>query len=181
MGAFAGLERLKAFTLFSRYFDALVAGLAIFLGLASLYDYISFKRTSKASNMVLQLPRPVKNIIHRTIGTMREEGKRGLSRLLFVAFVVGVLVSLLESMCTGQVYLPTLGFILKMKVMWWKAFLFLILYNVMFIVPLIIVFLAAIFGVSSQWWASLVQRNLGKVKLLTALFFFCLATFILLW
>jgi len=180
LGAFIGLQRLKIFTLFSTYFDTAVGGIAILLGLLSLYDYIYFKRRGDGKDMVLQLPRPVKNIIHKSMGMMRDKGRAGMTRVLFVAFVVGVLVSLLESMCTGQVYLPTLTFILKMKVMWWRAFSFLLLYNVMFIVPLLAVFLLTLFGVSSGWWARAMQRNLGKVKLLTALFFFSLGIFLIL-
>jgi len=180
LGAFIGLQRLEVFTLFSRYFDTVVGGLAILLGLVTLYDYISFKRRGDGRDMVLQLPRPVKNIIHRSIGMMRDKGRTGMARVLFIAFIVGVLVSLLESMCTGQVYLPTLTFILKMKAMWWRAFSFLLLYNVMFIVPLLAVFLLTLFGVSSGWWARVMQRNLGKVKLLTALLFFSLGIFLIL-
>jgi thiol-disulfide isomerase/thioredoxin len=180
LGAFAGLERLRVFDFFSKYFDTTVGGLAILLGIGSLFDYIYFRKTGKSEGMLLQLPRSVKNTIHKSIGIMRERGQARLLKLLFIAFSLGVIVSLLESMCTGQIYLPTLAFILKMKVMWWRAFLFLLLYNAMFILPLVIVLLLTIYGVGTQWWASLVHRNLGKVKLVTALFFFGLGVFILL-
>ena len=180
LGGFAGLERLRMFNLFSTYFDTAVGGLAIVLGIGSLYDYIYFKRTGQAKDMLLQLPRPIKNTIHKSIRIIKDKTSAGILKLLFIAFGLGVLVSLLESICTGQIYLPTLTFILKMKVAWWRAFLFLFLYNAMFILPLVIVLLLTLYGVSSQWWAKVIQRNLGKVKLVTALFFFGLGVFILL-
>lgn len=181
-GAFVGLERLRVFILFSRYFDALVGGVAIFLGVASLYDYISYKKTRESKSMILKLPTPIKNIIHKTVRIIKDkgEGRLGFIRLLLIAFAIGVAVSLLESMCTGQIYLPTITFILKMKVMWWRAFSLLVLYNAMFILPLVAVLLATLFGVSSQRWAVLVQSHLGKVKLATAFLFFGLAALILL-
>ncbi len=181
IGAFAGLQRLRLFTVFSKYFDMAVAGLAIGLGIGSLYDYCLFKKTGQAKGMLLQLPSSIKNTIHKSMRSVKDKGSRRLIRLLMIAFSVGVLVSLLESMCTGQVYLPTLTFILKMKVMWWRALSFLLLYNLMFIVPLVVVFLGALAGVSSAWWARVLQQNLGKVKIATALFFFSIAAFIFLW
>jgi len=182
LGAFAGLERLKLLTFFAKYFDALVGGVAIILGAASLYDYISYKRTRESKDMILKLPAPIKNAIHRTVRIIKDkgEGRLGFFRLLLVAFAIGVVVSLLESMCTGQIYLPTITFILKMKVMWWRAFSLLVLYNAMFVLPLAAVLVATLFGVSSQQWAALVQRHLAKVKLATAFFFFGLAALILL-
>lgn len=179
LGAFAGLERLRVFAVFSKYFDITVGGFAIILGIGSLYDYISFRTKGVNKGMILRLPGAIKNVIHKTIGNMRDKGGAGIARLLFIAFIIGVLVSLFESMCTGQMYLPTLTFILKMKVMWQRAFLFLLLYNAMFILPLVIVFLLTAFGVSSEWWAKAVQHNLGRVKLLSALFFFTIGIFIL--
>lgn len=181
LGAFVGLERLRVFASFSRYFDTMVGGAAIILGIGSLYDYTCFKKRGTGKGMLLQLPGSVKNTIHKSIRMLKDKKNAGLLRLLFIAFWVGILVSLLESICTGQVYLPTLTFILKMKVMWWRAFLFLLLYNAMFILPLLIVFLLIFYGVSSQWWTRLIQHSLGKVKLATALLFFGLGLFIILW
>lgn len=181
LGIFVGLERLKMFTSFSKYFDAAVGGIAIILGTGSLYDYIYFKKKGVSEGMLLQLPRSTKNTIHKSIRVIRDKKNTGLLKLLSVAFCTGVLVSLLESVCTGQVYLPILTFILKMKLMWWMAFLFLLLYNAMFILPQVIVFSLTLYGVSSQWWARLTQHSLGKVKLATAVFFFCMGIFIILW
>lgn len=180
LGVFAGLERLQVFSAFSKYFDTAVGWLAIILGLVSLYDYACFKRGSDNKEMILRLPVFIKNTIHKSMRAIKDSGRTGMTRLLFVSFIIGVAVSLLESVCTGQVYLPTITFILKMKVMWWRAFLLLALYNAMFILPLIAVSVSVLCGVNSEWWAAVVRGNLGRVKLATALFFFCLGIFMLL-
>jgi len=185
VGAFAGLRHLGMVGFFARYFDFAVGVLAIILGIASLYDYIYFKISKKTDRMVLKLPQSIKNAIHGSVRIMKDkdkgQGAIALIKLMGIGFIVGVLVSLLESVCTGQMYLPTITFILKMKVMWARAFSYLALYNLMFILPLVIVFILSIFGINSKWWADLVQRSLGKVKLLTAILFFGLGIFILLW
>lgn len=179
LGAFSGLERLRAFGVFSKYFDMGVGFFTVALGIISLYDYIYFKRTGQTKGILLQLPRSVKNAIHRSVRGVDSRSGRRLPKILLAALSVGVVVSLLESMCTGQIYLPTITFILRMKVMWWRAFLFLLLYNAMFILPLVVVLLATLFGVTSQWWAGFLQRHMAKVKLATAVLFFSLGAFLI--
>lgn len=180
LGAFVWFENVRTFAIFSRYFDVTVGGLAILLGAASLYDYFRYKRKGTSEGILLRLPRAIKNIIHFSIGTLRNKGASGILKLLLVAFGLGVLVSLLESVCTGQVYVPTLSFMIKMNMMRVKAFLYLLLYNLMFIFPLVVVFLSTLFGIKSQWWARLLQSNLGRIKLITALFFFAIGALIML-
>ena len=60
--------------------------------------------------------------------------------LVFISFVLGFVIAFIEFSCTGQVYLPTL-LIMKDS----KSILNLILYNFMFIVPLLIFFVISMF------------------------------------
>lgn len=172
LGAFKGLEQLYMFKFFARYFDRAVGVLAIILGCICLYDYITFKKKGSGEGMILQLPKFIKEKIHAVIRVVRENKSNGMPRLVSVAFAIGVLVSLLESVCTGQVYLPVLTLIVKMKVMWWRAVGLLFVYNFMFIVPLIIVFVLALFGLRSNWWAQMMQKHMGLIKILSAVLFF---------
>jgi cytochrome c biogenesis protein CcdA len=58
------------------------------------------------------------------------------------------------------------------------AFLNLILYNVMFIIPLVGVFVAAFLGITSENLAVLSKKHTGHVKLLTGILFIGLGAFI---
>jgi hypothetical protein len=58
------------------------------------------------------------------------------------------------------------------------AFLNLILYNIMFIIPLVGVFVAAFFGVTSERMALVTKEHTGTVKLLTSLLFIGLGVFL---
>jgi cytochrome b561 len=51
----------------------------------------------------------------------------------------------------------------------------LLLYNVMFIVPLVGVFVSTFFGVTSEKMALITKKHTGTVKLLTAILFLALA------
>jgi len=96
-----------------------------------------------------------------------------------MAAVTGFIVSLLELACTGQIYLPTLMFISNIPDLKINAIFYLLLYNLMFIVPLVLVFAFTYWGTSSAQWAALTQRNFGKIKITLTLLFFGLAALLL--
>jgi len=57
-----------------------------------------------------------------------------------MAAATGFLVSVLELACTGQIYLPTLIFISHVPELRANALIYLLVYNFMFVIPLIVVF-----------------------------------------
>ncbi|MBU1134146.1 MAG: hypothetical protein KJ569_04440, partial [Candidatus Omnitrophica bacterium] len=127
-----------------------------------------------------QLPKFMKKRINLIIGSkLRERGERGVIGLSATAFVVGFLVSLLEAVCTGQVYLPTIVFILKNESLRLKAVTYLFLYNFMFILPLVVIFLLSLLGFNSQKFNRFLKQNLGIIKIIMAVVFFLLGAFIL--
>jgi cytochrome c biogenesis protein CcdA len=83
--------------------------------------------------------------------------------------VAGFTVSLLEFACTGQVYLPTITYMASRKV---EALGYLLFYNSFFILPLLAVFGAVYFGVSSKTVAQIMESRVGTVKLVLAVVFF---------
>ena len=60
------------------------------------------------------------------------------------------------------------------------AFLNLVFYNIMFIIPLVGIFVAAFFGVTSEKMALVTKEHTGTVKFLTAMLFIGLAVFLFL-
>ena len=156
----------------------------ILAGLA-LYDFIKFRKTRQTQNLTLQLPRVLKDRIHRIIGlyyrktkdTQRQE--KHTLRLIISAFTVGCFVSLFEAVCTGQVYLPTIVFVLKTTHLKFKAFIYLFIYNLMFIFPLFIILLFALSGITSQQFSKFAQRHMGVIKILMAALFLSLGLLLL--
>ncbi len=187
LGLFGFLYKLSGFWLISRIFNLTVGILSIILGILALYDFFKFKRTAQTEGLLLQLPQAVKNQIHSLIGLhyrrTKEEGGKALKvhilRLALSALIVGFLVSILEAVCTGQVYLPTITFVLKATHLKLQALGYLILYNVMFIVPLFIIFLFALLGVTSEQFSRLLKRHLSAIKILMAILFFGLGIFLI--
>jgi hypothetical protein len=120
--------------------------------------------------MKLQLPDFLKKRIHKTI---RERSRSG--RYLLASLGAGFVISLLEFTCTGQVYLPTLLFVTNIPALRGSAFLYLLLYNAMFITPLLTIFGVVYWGVTSEQLSLFLQKRASAIKLATALIFFGLA------
>jgi len=169
---------------------ALNLGIGLFtlaLGIAAVRDIARFIRTGSTDNMILALPSAVKNRIHKVIGLAyrkdpasgRHEKNVSVARLCIAAFVTGFLVSLLEAVCTGQVYLPTITFVLRSAEVRLQAAGYLVLYNIMFIVPLAVIFVFALAGVSSGQFTKFLHRHFLAVKILMACLFFMFALFLL--
>ena len=187
LGLFSFLYKLSGFWIISKIFNLTVGVLSIILGILALYDFFKFKRTAQTEGLLLQLPQAVKNRIHSLIGLhyrrTKEEGGKALKvhilRLALSALIVGFLVSILEAVCTGQVYLPTITFVLKASHLKLQALGYLILYNIMFIVPLFIIFLFALMGVTSEQFSKVLKRHLSAIKIVMAILFFGLGIFLL--
>jgi hypothetical protein len=169
-GALKMITSLSFLPLVRKIFVLVTAVLVLVLGVVSLYDYLQFKRKGTTKDAKLQLPSFLKNLIHSAI---RKNVR--LSNYILMAAVTGFIISLLELACTGQVYLPTIVFIRTIPDLKVNALFYLLFYNLMFVVPLILVFSFTYWGTTSAQWVVLAQKNFGKVKMAMALLFFGLA------
>ncbi len=186
LGIFRSLYGLSKFYLVTKIFYYLIAAFSFVLGFFALYDLWLFIKNKKTEGMVLQLPQTIKNRIHAIIGLYYRKDKqpeakpkKHFLKLICSAFITGFLVSLLEAVCTGQLYLPTITFMLKEASLRIRALGYLLLYNLMFIIPLLVILLFALFGVTSEGFSKFIKQNMIAVKLLMALLFFGLGILIL--
>jgi len=175
LGLGLGLHELVArLTILRRLGRALnwtVAGFAVVLAVLSLHDGVLCLR-GRMQEMTLQLPGVLKSRIHTVI-------RRGARHRRFVvaAFAIGIAVSVLELACTGQVYLPTILFVLNQSGNKPSAVLMLLSYNLAFVAPLGIVFGLAWGGMRSETLTRFMQRHTAVVKFATALLFLALFLF----
>jgi len=141
------------------------------LGLAwgSLVDYRRAKE-GRLEDMSLKLPDSLRDLTHRLI----REGSRA-QRFVLASLLLGLAVSLVELACTGQVYLPTIVFMLGIPQWRTQAALALLIYNVMFIIPLIGIFVLVYYGTTSQQMLRWMRRHAAAVKLGMAVLFTLLA------
>ncbi len=166
------ITELSAFELAARY---LQIGTVIFAGVVMLlciYDGILCLR-GRIDEMVLQLPGVFKERIRATVRTHARS-----KYIIPASFGVGVLISMLEIACTGQNYLPTILFMLQRggKGTAWG---YLVLYNLAFVLPLIIVFTLAFFGLRSEKLTPLLKKHAATVKFALAILFGIMITLLI--
>ena len=143
------------------------------LAVAALYDLYKIRK-GKHEEMALKLPDFLRRRVHRAI----REGA-SVRNYVWAACVTGFVVSLLEFACTGQVYLPTIIFVTGVPELRANAFLYLVLYNLMFIVPLVVIFLLVYYGTTSLQLAGFMRRHAALVKAVTVVFFASLGSWLL--
>jgi len=148
----------------------------IFCLVLAVFSFLDFRKARKGEvgDMLLKLPDPLRKRINATI----RQGRDAHSYVLG-AFGAGMLISILELACTGQVYLPTIIFVSAIPGMRLQAFLYLILYNILFVLPLVVIFLMVYYGTTSKDLTKFLQTNAAGVKFLMGLVFVVLGGWLL--
>ncbi len=168
---FGVLGAIKIFSVshgVSRGLTYVVVALTFGLAAWSFVDFVRCSRSGDVNKTTLGLPRSVKSRIHKVIREGFNKNSRGL---LVGSFVIGGLVALLESLCTGQVYLPTLIFVAREPSLRSEAVAYLLLYNIAFILPLVGILVIAYFGVGSELMGRFLKQHLAIMKLALAVLF----------
>lgn len=169
LGVYKFLERFgSALDIVSRIVYLLTG---IFCLVLAVFSFIDYRRAKggKTEDMMLKLPEPLRKQINATI----RKG-RNTRHYVFGAFLSGILISFLELACTGQVYLPTIIFVSSIPELRLRAFLFLVIYNLLFILPLVVIFILVYFGTTSKQLTQFFQERAALVKFAMGVLFVAL-------
>jgi cytochrome c biogenesis protein CcdA/thiol-disulfide isomerase/thioredoxin len=148
-----GLFTIVQQTGFSSVLFIGAAILAILLGLVNVIDVIR-----KNEGFILAIPESLKATVERYI--------RDAS--LPAAFALGVLVGIFELPCTGGIYLAILGMMSK-TLTFSQGLPYLLLYNFIFVLPLIVILLVVAFGLSPEKVHSWRLENRRMLRLVIGL------------
>lgn len=149
---------------FGDYFTKGVGVLAIILGLFNLKDWLWYGK-----GMLMEVPmswRPtMKKLIRSTTSPLG-------------AFLVGFLVSLFLLPCTSGPYIVVLG-MLSDSVQRGKAFLYMILYNLVFVSPMVIISYLVHKGYDPKKLENLRKKNLKNLHLIAGVILIGMGWFLL--
>jgi hypothetical protein len=173
VGAYNLLNYLVGYDLVAKIIFLCFGIIALILGILSLRDF-RCARQGAYDKMILQLPLGIKQRIHRGI-----KEKTAVGGIIIGSFAAGLLISFLEFGCTGQIYLPTITFMVSKSGWSLKPLLTLLIYNIMFVLPLVLISVLAV-AVSTQKIAQSLSVRIPTIKLLTALLFFGLGFLLIL-
>jgi len=144
---------------------SIVTGIFLMLSLRDFY----LARSGRFDEITLQLSLPMKKRLHRVI-----RQNNGKTLLLGGVIITGFTVSIIELACTGQVYLPTIAYMIQTDSST-LGIRSLLVYNTGFILPLIIVFGAVYTGLSSTLLSELFTKRIHHTKLMLSSIFLFLA------
>jgi cytochrome c biogenesis protein CcdA len=173
IGFYRALDALgDVLTTLGRWLYALTAAFCIVLAVVSFSDYLKARR-GEIGDMALNLPHRLRMQINATIRKSRKS-----RAFVAAAFVTGIIVSFLELACTGQVYLPTIIFVMSVPELKAQATFFLLLYNLLFVLPLVVVFVLAYYGTGAEQFSRFLQQRASTVKLGMSVLFLALGSWL---
>jgi hypothetical protein len=172
-GLLHAFRAIGAFRAIRLVFDVLLCVLLAVLSFLSFRDAARSSR-SGPGDAAVRLPDALAALVRRTI-----RRRFGATVGFASAFAAGVVVTAVETVCTGQVYGPTLAAIVTMSPAPWREAALLFLYNAMFVAPLLVILVLAWRGLTVtrllQWSA----RNAVAAKTAMGLFFASLLAYML--
>ena len=160
----AGLGIIKFLNEFSgiiNYF-VIVAGILVFIGgLIEIKDFFWYGR-----GISLKIPVSVKPALER----MARKGT------LSAVIILGIVVALVELPCTGGIYLAILSLMSINKTF---GIPYLLLYNFIFVLPLIIIVLVTHYGIKTEKIQIIVENNKKWMRLAAGIVMIGLAVYLL--
>ena len=143
------------------WISGLGALLCLVLAFISFRDYFTARR-GRPEDVSLRLPKALQRQVHRII---RESSN--VRAFVLVAFALGFVISIILLTCTSPLYVGVMFLIQDVPELRSSAYLYILLYNLAFITPLVVIFLLTYFGTTSEQLARVIGRHTGTIKLLT--------------
>lgn len=166
------------FTRLTSIVNLVVAGALLVLVALNLYDYFAAKN-EKYGKIKNQLPKGLRKFNHTLIEKATSGKQAGI---LYVAvFVLGIFISMGEFLCTGQIYLATILYLMEKTTRLDFTLLAMFgLYVVAMAIPPAILTLLIYKGRRIIILSEGVRKNLTTIKLLSSAILFIIAVFIIL-
>lgn len=148
-----GLLSVVQLTGLSSIIVKVAAVFAIVAGLINVKDYFWYGK-----GISLKIPESKTHIIERWVKKANVPA----------ALILGFLVSMFELPCTGGIYLAILA-MLSNTVTHSQAIMYLLVYNLMFVLPLVIILLAVVFGMKAEHIENWKESKKNWMRLLMGL------------
>lgn len=173
MGLMHLVRAMEEMRLVHNILMAVLSCILFILAFLSVRDAFRYRKENVPSAIALQLPDCVKKLIR----SQAEASWKGHA-VVVSGFVCGFVVTLLDSLCTGQIYVPLVAFISNESADA-RPFWLLLIYNLAFIAPLVTLFVVSALGISSQRLSHWSKRNVFPSKIAMAFVFAALGALIM--
>jgi Cytochrome c biogenesis protein len=171
------LLSLLKITWFEVATKALLLIFIITIVLLNIRDYF-FARNERYDKIRMQLPARLRRINQEWIKSA-VSGDKSFT-IVLMSFLLGVLITFGEFLCTGQIYLATIIYVLQSsKAFTASALLYLLEYDIAFILPLLIITVTIDRGREIFDISEALRQKLPAIKLINACFFLVFGLFII--
>lgn len=144
----------------------IVGSILIIMGLLNFKDFFYYGK-----GISLGIPERLKGTV-----------KNNIQKATIVSIIlVGIVISVFESLCSGAIYLGILSLISQIGLNL-KLLLFLLLYNFIFILPLLVILLVFYFGLPlKKINRFMIQKNKRVYRLITGIILVLLGVYLIVW
>lgn len=167
---FKYLGSVPAGSLFIRIVPWVIVFIATVLFLINFHDFI-MTYLQKYELIKNQLPSKIQKFNRRLINYFTKKMDEGKPTLFLITFLIGVIISFTEFLCTGQAYLTFILHLVHSTPQALTGILLLLLYNLIFVLPLIVIAIIAIKSQSAIEVSNVFREKLHFIKLFNALVF----------
>lgn len=171
-GILEATRLLRRVSLLHRAVYLVAAVLCFGLAALTIHDLMQV-RLGASSAVRLRLPRRLTRFAHTAI-------KRASASpyLAAAALLTGAVVATTEFVCTGQLYLPTILYVLQTADDVRRPASMLVLYNVAFVAPMLSAVALVSLGTTSERLAALTKRHAAAIRTAIAAVFLCLGVYL---
>ncbi len=172
------LNRLQFLAFLVRVVPWVIIGLSAFLFLLNFYDFV-VTLLQKYNLVKNQLPSGIQKFNRRLMQKFTKTMDEGSKMIYVVTFAIGLIISFTEFLCTGQAYLTAILHLIHFTDHLGRGILLLLVYNLIFVLPLMIITLVAMKTQSIVSISTFMREKLHWIKLFNALVFLAILIYYL--
>jgi len=147
-----------------------IVGISTIVVILNFYDFIvsMLRKYDKIKN---QLPNRIQQFNRKLMASFTKKLEEGSIMIYVIAFFIGVVISFTEFLCTGQAYFTAILHLIHFSSHVGRGLLLLAIYNLIFVLPLIVIALVAVKTKSVMRVSSFMRKNLHWIKLFNVIVF----------
>jgi len=173
------LYQLRFLSFLVKTIPWIIVGISGVLFLLNFYDFI-VTMLQKYNLVKNQLPRGIQKFNRKMMERFTKKMDEGSKSIYVITFLIGLIISFTEFLCTGQAYLTAILHLIHFTDNVGRGLLLLAIYNLIFVLPLIIITLIAYKTQSIQSVSIFMREKLHWIKLFNSVVFLAILIYYLL-
>ncbi|MFP4178256.1 MAG: cytochrome c biogenesis CcdA family protein [Acholeplasmataceae bacterium] len=164
------LSRFSAGSFIVEVVPWVILSIAFVLFVLNFYDFL-VTRKERYDKVKNQLPNAIQRFNRRLIKAFTDKMDEGSPLVYVITFIIGLLISFTEFLCTGQAYLTAILHLIHFTEFLGRGIILLFVYNLIFVLPLIVLSFIAIKTQSIIEVSGFMREKLHVIKLFNAIVF----------